>query len=430
MQTSLEKISNAEQRLTISVPNQEIEAEYQKQILEVAKKANLHGFRPGKAPLQLIKQRYGEEIRRDAMSNIMRHALADAIKEHQLQPINYPRIEPKFAKGADAFEFVAYIEVYPVIDNVNFTLQEIEKLQVDIKDSDIDHVIEQLKKQHTQWKEVTRPAISKDRLVIDYYAIFEGKSDLENKVEKFTLELGSNVMIPGFEEGLIGVVAGQEKTLSLHFPADFQLTDKAGKPVDFVVTVDKVYEGDIPDLQGDFLQTLGIQAGDTDTLKTQIRTSLEQERDRLVKERMKEQIFTHIIEHNTIDVPSSLVQREAAAIHDELYRYEHDHSKHSEEETNRFNDIAKKRVTLSLLLAELIKKHQLTPDPALVEKRIQEIAALYQEPTEVIHWLSTDKQRQGIESQVLEDQIINKLIENLHVIQKEMSYAELKGMQK
>ena len=181
MQISVEKVSNAERRLTISVPNQEIETEYQKQIQEVAKKANLQGFRPGKAPLNLIMKRYGEEVRRDAMSAVMRQALADAIKENQLQPINYPRIEPKPGKNANAFEFVAYIEVYPEIENLQFDMKEVEQLHVAVKDADIDQVIEQLKKQHTKWTDVTRPAALKDRLIVDYYAIFEGKSDLENK---------------------------------------------------------------------------------------------------------------------------------------------------------------------------------------------------------------------------------------------------------
>lgn len=430
MQISVEKVSNAERRLTISVPNQEIETEYQKQIQEVAKKANLQGFRPGKAPLQLIMKRYGEEVRRDAMSAVMRQALADAIKENQLQPINYPRIEPKAGKNTNAFEFVAYIEVYPEIENLQFDMKEVEQLNVDVKEADIDQVIDQLKKQHTKWTDVARPAALKDRLIIDYYAIFEGKSDLENKVEKFTLELGSNVMIPGFEDGLVGVTAGEQKTLSLHFPVDFQLTDKAGKPVDFVINVSKVYEGDIPEVNADFLKKLGVDSGSMDDLKSQIRSSLEQERDRLVKAKLKEQIFGYLIEHNHVDVPASLVQREAHAIHDEMYRYEHDHSNHSEEELGKFDEIAKKRVSLSLLLAELIKKYDLKVDQALVEKRVSEIASLYQDSAEVVKWLTSDEQRQGIESQVLEDQVIAKLMENLNVIQKEMGYAELKGIQK
>lgn len=430
MQTSLEKISNAEQRLTISVPNETIEAEYQKQIQEVAKKANLQGFRPGKAPLQLIKQRFGDEVRRDVMTTVMRKALTDAIKEHELQPINFPRIEPKPGKSSEVLEFFAYIEVYPTIGDVSFTLQEIEKLTVSVLDEDIDEVILQLKKQHTEWKEVTRPAELKDKLVIDYYAIFEGKSDLENKVEKFTLELGSSVMIPGFEEGLIGAVAGDEKVLALHFPTDFQLSDKAGKPVEFVVNVHQVFESESPEIDTDFLKQLGIETGGFDALRNQIRSSLEQERDRIVKERLKEQIFSHLLANNQVDLPSSLVEREAHAIHDEVYRYEHDHSQHSENELGNFKEIAKKRVTLSLLLAEFVKKHAIKADPVLVEKRIHEIAALYQDPTEVITWLSSDKQRAGIESQVMEDQVIDKLMENLNVIQKEMSYAELKGTKK
>lgn len=430
MQISVEKVSNAEQRLTISIPNQEIEAEYRKQIQAVAKKANLQGFRPGKAPLPLIEKRYGDEVRRDATSSIMRQALADAIKDNQLQPINYPRIEPKLSKNSNELEFVAYIEVYPEVDDVRFDMKDVEKLQVDITEHDIDQVIEQIKKQHTTWNDVTRPAVLKDRLVIDYYAIFEGKSDLENKVEKFTLELGSHAMIPGFEEALLGVVAGTEKTLSLHFPADFQLSDKAGKPVDFMVTVSKVYEGQVPELDAAFLKKLGIDTGDVSELKAQIRSSLEQERDRLVKAKLKEQIFGYLVEHNSVDVPSSLVQREAHAIHDEMYRYEHDHSNHSEEELGKFDEIAKKRVALSLLLAEVIKKNALTVDQALVDLRIKEIASLYQDSAEVVKWLTSDEQRKGIESQVLEDQVINKLMENLNVILKEMSYADLKGIEK
>lgn len=428
MQISVEKVNSAERRITITVPNQEIEQEYQKQLLEVAKKANLHGFRPGKAPLQLITQRFGEEVRRDAMSSVMRQALADAIKDNELQPINYPRIEPKPGKNPNALEFVAYIEVYPEIEKVNFDLKEVEKLQVEIKETDINYVVDQLKKQYTNFQEVTRPAKLKDRLIIDYYAIFEGKSDLENKVTQFTLELGSNVMIPGFEEGLVGVSQGEEKTLSLHFPTDFQLPDKAGKPVDFVVTVSKVFEGEVPEINSDFLKKLGVASGEVQDLHKQIQSSLEHERDRLVNERLKEKVFGYLIETNSIDLPSSLVDREARAIHDEMYKHEHDHSKHSGEELDKFKEIAKKRVTLSLLLAELIKQYALKVDQDLVNKRIDQIAALYQEPSEVIKWLSNNAQRQGIESQVLEDQVLNKLLENLNVIQKEMGYAELKGL--
>lgn len=430
MQVSVEKLSNIERRLTIVVPANQVEDAYTKQIARFAQNANIKGFRPGKAPMSYIQQRFGEDARKEALSEVIQNALYQAITEQNLKPISRPNIEPKTIIANQPLEFTASFEVLPEIEKVNFAMDSIEKLVVDVVPEDMDRVIEQITKQYTKWTVVDRPAKLKDRVVIDYYAIFEGKSDIENKVENFPLELGSGVMLPGFEDGLIGAKAGEERTLKLNFPADFSVSDKAGKPVEFIVSIKQVFEAEAPELTEDFVRRLGIKSGKIEDLKEQIKQSLEQERTRLVNEKLKEQIFRQLIEQNPMDVPQSLVASEAKNIHDEVYsqHQDHDHHQHSDEEMGAFNDIAKKRVALGLLIAEYAKQANLKADKDRMQKRILEIAAAYENPQEVVAWLSDKSRLEGIESQVLEDQVMEKLMEGIKVVEKPMSYAELKGI--
>ncbi|WP_172622748.1 trigger factor [Aquicella siphonis] len=430
MQVSVEKVSNVERRLTIVVPADKVEEAYTIQINRFAKNANIKGFRPGKAPMSYIRQRFGDDARKEALSDVIQSALYEAITEKNLKPINTPRVEPKVMTPNQPLEFTASFEVLPEIENIRFSMDGVEKLKVDVTPEDVSHVVEQLIKQYTKWKAVDRAAVLKDRLVIDYYAIFEGKEDTENKIQNFPLELGSHVMLPGFEDGLVGVKAGDERRLNLSFPADFGVPERAGKAVDFVVQVKKVLEAETPALDEQFIKNLGIKSGKDEDLQSQIRQSLEQERDRLVKEKLKEQIFRQLLEQNPLDVPSSMIAREAKNIHDEIYpqHQHHDHHQHSDDEMTAFNDIAKKRVALGLLIAEYAKQNKLTADSERVNIRIREIASAYESPQEVIDWLSSNERRPGIEAQVMEDQVMEKLMDGVTVTEKPISYAELKGI--
>lgn len=431
MQVSVEKVSPVERRLTITVPAQRVEEAYTKQINEVAQKANIKGFRPGKAPLSHIQKQFGDMARKEALSEVIQHALYEAIKEQKLVPISTPQVEPKLGGENDPLEFTASFEVLPEIADVKVAMDNVEKPVVAVQDEDVARVLEQLQKQFTEWKEVTRAAQLSDRIVLDYEATYEGQGDVDNKVADFPLELGSKSMLPGFEEGLIGAQVGDERTLALHFPEDFHDKDKAGKPISFQVKVKRLFEANAPVMDEAFVKRLGVNAGSVDELRTQIKQSLEQERDRLVRDKLKEQVFAQLIEQNPLDVPKSLIEREAKSIHDEVYpqHQAHDHHGHTEDEINTFNDIAKKRVALGLLIAEFTKQHQLKVDQRRVEKRIAEIAAAYEKPEEVITYLSAPERRNGVEAQIMEDQVLDKLIEGLKVTDKSMSYAELKGIQ-
>lgn len=429
-QASLEKVSHVERRLTIVVPASTVEQAYTKEINEMAKKANIKGFRPGKAPISYIQKQFGGAARQEAIDKVVQDAFYQAITEHKLRPVSAPKIEPKASTSDQTFEFTASFEVLPEIEKVNFSMDHVEKLDVEVKSEDAQRVMTQLLKQYTKWKLVERAAHEKDRVVIDYYAIYEGKSDEENKITNFPLELGAATMLPGFEAGLIGAKAGDEKKLSLSFPADFHMADRAGKPIDFVVHVKQVFEAELPAMDENFVKNLGVKSGQVADLEAQIKQSLEQERDRLVREKLKEQVFNRLIELNTIEIPQSLVAREAKAIHDEMYpsHQHHDHHSHSNEEMAAFNDVAKKRVSLGLLIAEYAKQTDLKADKDRVLKRIKEIAAAYENPQEVMDWLSAGDRMAGIEAQVLEDQVVEKLLEGISVTNKTLSYAELKGI--
>ena len=430
MQVSVEKVSNVERRLTIVVPAAQVEEAYAKQINQFQKKANIKGFRPGKAPADVIKQRFGDDARKEALSELIQNSLYQAIAEQKLQPVSAPRVEPKQIAPDQPLEFIALIEVLPEIEKVLFSMSELEKLDVNVTDDDVNRVLEQLRKQYTKWKMVERAAEANDRIVIDYYSIFEGNADIENKIENFPLELGSKGMLPGFEDGLLGAKAGDERTLHIKFPEDFSAPERAGKPVDFVVQVKQVFEAEIPAVDEQLIQRLGVKSGQLDDLKQQVKQSLEQERDRVVKEKIKEQVFRHLLEQNPLEVPKSMVEREAASIHDEMYpkHQHHDHHQHSPDEMTAFNDVAKKRVALGILIGEYAKQTGLKADESRVKQRILEIASVYENPQEVMAWLAADERRRGIEAQVMEDQVMDKLIEGVPAKVKLMSYAELKGI--
>ncbi len=429
MQVSVEKISKIERRMTVIIPANEVEEAFDRQIKLVAEKANIPGFRHGKAPLNVIKQRFGNEARSEALGEVIQQSLYKALAEQNLKPVSMPKIEPKTTGlNQQPLEYVASFEVLPEIDNVNFKLDSLEKLEVDVSDQDVERVVEQLRKQYAKWDIVDRAAKEHDRVVVSYHAIFDGKEEKDSKVQDYPLELGAKTMIPGFEEGLIGLKAGDQKTLKLSFPADFGDTERAGKPVEFVVELKKVFQAEIPELKEEFVKKLGVASGQLDELKKQIKQSLEQERDRLVKDKVKEQVFKQLLEQNPIDVPASMVEREAKQIHDEVYTHQHDHHNHSANEMAAFNEMAKKRVALGLLVGEYAKKHELKADDARVQARIKEIATAYEQPQEVIAWLSSNERRQGIEAQILEEQVLDKLTDGIPSIVKKINYADLKGI--
>ncbi|HEX4044558.1 MAG TPA: trigger factor [Gammaproteobacteria bacterium] len=428
MQVSVEQVSAIERRLTVNVPSDEVQKAYQQELKLISKTAKLKGFRPGKASLSHIEREFGGTALKEALGKVIEKTLYAALAEKQLVPVAFPDITSKSYVAAEPFEFTASFEILPTIETVQFNMDSVEKLSVEIIEEDVQRVIDQLQKQQMDWDVVDRPAQLKDRLVIDYHAVFAGVADMENKVERFPIELGGAAMLPGFEEGMLGASAGEDRVLHLTFPADFDVPEKAGQAVDFVVHVHKVLAADQPEINDAFVKRLGIASGQLEDLKKHIKHTLELERQRIIQEKMKDQVFQRLLEQNPVEVPKALVSKEANKIHDEIYQHDHNHKhQHSDGEMVMFNEIAKKRVALGILLSAYVKQKDLKVDEGRVQKRINDIALAYENPQEVVGWLSAKERRGNIEGQVIEDQIIDLLTDGIPVVEKKMTYAELKG---
>jgi trigger factor len=428
MQVSVEVTSKVGRRLTIVVPAVTVEEAISKQINHIAQTANIKGFRPGKAPLTHVRQRFGNEARSDAVNEVIRTSLYEALAQERLQPVTTPHIVPKMLLADQPLEFVAEFEVYPEVDVVNFNTKNIEQPVTVLTDADVSRVVEQLRDQYATYESIDRVAQEKDQLIIDFHPIVEGKPELQHQQKGFALLLGKKAMIPGFEEGLIGAKAGEERTLHLTFPENFFIKERAGKEVDFFVRINSVLEAKRPELTEQFIKNLGIASGKAEDLTAEITRNLEREKDRLVKKQVRDVVLNVLLEQNPIDVPQALISQEARRIHDEI----HPHHKqgeahhHTPEENEVFEKLAKERVALGILVGAYIKKHNINVDTALVQKQAQEIAAVYENADEMVRWLMGNKEKRAlIETQVLEDQVVGKLLEGVNLIDKPVSYQDL-----
>lgn len=430
MSVLVEKVSSVKRKLTIVVPSEKIQQAYSHEIDAIAKKAkNLKGFRPGKAPMSYIQKHFGAEAQQQALSRVIQDSLFTALQEEKINPINTPEVEPKLNSMDQSFEFTASFEVLPDIEKIVFSAKPIEKITVDVTSQDVDAVIEKLRKQYGKWDEVQRAAAEGDRVVVDFTTHYEGQANSDEVTKGYPVELGAGTMIPGFEAGLLGATAGEERVLNLTFPTDMTDEKRAGKPVTIRATVKQVLSANLPVIDAEFVKKLGVASGQLDELQAQIKESLGKESERVVKDKLKEQIFNQLLEQNSFEVPPSLVAKEAVHIHDEIYAHrDHDHHQHSEGELKQYEEAATKRVCIGLIMNHYIQQEKLKVDSQRVSARIQEIAAIYEKPEEIVKWLSQGKQLQDIESQVLEDQIIDKLLEGAPITEKKMNFSELKGM--
>lgn len=427
MQVSVESPSKIERCLTVVVSTEQVEEAYDKSIAKLAKKAKVDGFRPGKVPLEHIKKRFGDVARQEALSEVIQSSLYAAIHQEKLSPVSTPQVEPKVVSPGQPLEFVATFEVLPIIDAVQFQLNKIEKQVTSITEADIDTVIDRLRGQHTQWQAAERPAQEKDQVVIDFRGSIEGKVFDGGEAHNYSVVLGSKTMIPGFEEGLVGLKAGEEKILSVSFPENYPAKEFAGKAAEFAVTVIKVSEPHLPDLNEDLVKKLGVKSGMIEELRSEIGKNLKREIERLIKAKLKSKVFDTLLEQNPIEAPKALIDREAKRIHEELHPHhakQQDH-KHSEAEMAPFTDAAKRNVALGLIVGELIKQHKLTASNEQVQTYLQNMAAVYEDPSKVINWYTNNKRAYAeIEMQVLEELTIEKLLEKVEIIENVLSYNE------
>jgi trigger factor len=426
MQVSVESPSKLQRRMTISVPANQLDEAFDKRIAKIAKTAKVKGFRPGHVPLTQIKQMYGDAARQEALSDVIQNSLYAAIQQEKLNPVGVPTVEPKTIAPGQPLEFIATFEVLPEIAQVNFKAKTIEKNTASIVDADIDKVVDRLSEQYTTWREVSRAAKEKDQVVVDFRGSIEGKVFPGGEAHDYPVVIGSNSMIPGFEEGLVGVKAGDEKTIVVTFPAEYFAKEVAGKKAEFQIQARKVSEPEAPVMDEALIKKFGIENGNLEELRAEIRKNLEREVERLIQSKLKAKIFDLLIEQNGIEIPKALIEQEAKRIHDEVHPHHGKEHHHTDSEMAEFNQAAERNVTLGLLIGEFVKQHKITPNKEKVQAHITKLAAAYENPAEVVKWYTSDKRRMAeIEMLVLEDQVIDKLLEGVDVKEKMLSYTEL-----
>jgi trigger factor len=427
MQVSVESPTKLERRVTVVVPVEKWDEAFDKRISKLAKTAKVKGFRPGNVPLTYVKQMYGDAARQEALSDVIQSSLYAAMQQEKLNPVGTPSVEPKSIVPGQPIEFVAVFEVLPKIEAVNFAVSTLEKQVATITEADIDTVIGRLCEQHTKWKQVDRAAREKDQVVIDFRGSLDGKVFAGGEAHDYPVIIGSKSMIPGFEEGIIGIKAGEEKTIKVTFPENYFSKDLAGKEAEFAIHAHKVSEPEVPEVNADLVKKFGVKSGDVNDLRTEIRNNLEREVTRIIKNKLKTKVFDALLEQNALEIPKALITQEANRIHHEMHPHHgnegHDHT---EEEMAQFNEAAARNVALGLLISEYVKQHKITPDQARVQSQLTQIAAAYENPAEVVQWYTSDKRRLAeIEAFILEEQVMDKLLEGVTVAEKTLGYQDL-----
>lgn len=431
--SSIEKLGGLKQRLTIIVTAEEVEKVYKNYLIKVTRTAKLPKFRPGRASPIVVEKLYGKAILQEVGSELIQSSLREAIEEHQLRIAGTPQIEMNKVLRGQPFQYKVHLEVYPEITLQSLTGETIEQMKVEITDEDIDKMLGELRKQHTEWKEVKRAAQLGDRVVIDFLGTLNGKLfEQKGSTMDFQLELGSKRMIAEFEESILGMKASESKVSNITFPSDYPSKDLAGKVVVFNITLKKVMTPELPLLDEKFVERLGVQEGDLKNLRQTIKTNMEKEIHRLSESKVKIAVLDKLIELNPIEVPESLVEieinylqqmtRKQVAIQTDKMKA----AKTADLPRDPYRAHAIKRVILGLLLAEVVKQYKIKVDHSQVRARVEKIATSYQDPEKIISWYYSNKTiLSEIESGVLEDQAVFQLLREIKIEKQVIPYEKI-----
>ena len=416
MQVSVETTQGLERRLTITVPADSVDSAVKARLQQLSKTQRINGFRPGKVPVSVIQKRFGAAVRQEVAGDVMQQNFYQAIVQEKINPAGMPSFELVKDENGQDLEFVAAFEVYPEVEVQGVADIEIEKPVVEISDADLDNMMETLQKQHATWKEVKRKAKKDDRVVIDFVGKVDGEEFEGGKAEGFTLELGQNRMIPGFEEPLVGAKTGEDVVVEVTFPEDYHAENLKGKAATFDVKVQKVEGKQLPDVDEEFAKLFGVEEGGVDALKAEVRKNMERELTQTLKTTVKEDVITKLLEKNEFDVPKALIDQEVNALREQAkqrFSQQGGGANMPELPAELFTDNATRRVRIGLLLGEVIKQNELKADDEKVMALIESAASAYEDPQEVVDYYKANEELMNqMRNVALEEQAIDWVLEN------------------
>ncbi len=430
MQVSIETTSGLERRMTVGIPAAQVESEITKRLQEAARTVRINGFRKGKVPLKVVKQRFGAGVRQEVVGEAMSRSFYEAVQQEKLKPAGQPSIEPKPLEEGKDVEFIATFDVYPEVTLVDTTAFEIEKLTAEVADSDVDTMIETLQKQQTEWADCNRKAKNGDKLNIDFAGTKDGEEFTGGKAEGQDLTLGSDSMIPGFEKGLLGAKPGEEGTLSLTFPDDYQAEELQGAAVEFLVKVNSMPKPVLPELNPEFFKKFGIETDDETKFREEVKSNMGRELKNAAKAKIKSQVMDQLVEAHELELPKALVASEIEGLRNQMMQQfggaQPDMDLSSMLPDEMFTEQAERRVALGLIVGEVINTAEIKADADEVRAMVEEQASTYQDPEEVINYYYSNEQLlASIESVVLEDQVVEHILSAAKVVEKASTYEEV-----
>ncbi|MCT7359634.1 trigger factor [Thalassolituus pacificus] len=429
MQVSIETTSGLQRVMTIGVPAAEVEGKVTAELKRISKGQRVNGFRKGKPlPPAVAKRMFGKQARYEAIYQQMQQSFFKAVQDENVKLAGMPTFEPTVDEDGKDLEFKATFEVYPEITLADFGGIEVEQKTATVTDADLETMLDTLRKQNAQWEESAEAAADGDQVVIDFEGFIDGEAFEGGAAKGYSLTLGSNSMIPGFETGLVGAKAGEEKTLDVAFPEDYHKEELKGKPAQFKVTVTAVKKPQLPELNEEFFKGFGVETADEAEFKVEIRKNMDRELDRAVRNLTKQQVIAGLVATNEVEAPSSLVDQEIDRLRKQAVQQ---FGGGQQLDPNMlpaelFKDQAEKRVVIGLLMNAVIEANELTPSAEKVAQLIEEVAATYQDPEEVRNYYNSNPQQKSqVEALALEEQAVEKVLAGAKISQAEATYEEV-----
>jgi len=431
MEATTAQANELERRIDLSIAIADVEKVMEQRLKRMGKNMKIPGFRPGKVPFNIVKQQHGDQARHEVLSEELDRVFGETVTEKKMRVAGYPRIEPKTTDSTTHIEFSAIFEIYPEFTPGDLSTAEVERPILEVSAAEVDKTLDILRKQRVAYEDADRAAAKEDRVVIDFLGKKDGVPFQGGQASDYPFVLGQGMMLPDFENAVEGAKAGDTKTFDLTFPADYHAKDLAGQTVQFDVTVKQVQAPVLPELNAEFATSMGIADGDVTKMRTEIETNLKREVKRRIEGKLKDQVMEALIKANPISIPSSLVDMEIQRLMQSARQDMEQRGMKVKDmpiQPEWFADQAKRRVTLGLILAEVVKTEKLHATPEQVRAMVEENAQSYEHPEEVIRWYYAQPQRlQEVEGVAIENNVVAWVLGKAKVSDKAAVFDELMG---
>lgn len=431
METTTQTTNPLERRLDLSVAIDALESATEQRLKRMGRNMKMPGFRPGKVPFAMVKQQYGAEARHEALTEALNTAFGEAVVGQKLNVAGYPNIEPKKTESTTHLEFSAVFEVYPEFALGDLSASSVERPVLEVSDAEVDKTLDILRKQRVRYSATDRAAAKEDRVVIDFLGKKDGEPFQGGQASDYPFVLGQGMMLPEFEAAVEGMKAGESKTFDMTFPADYFAKDLAGQTVQFEITAKQVMAPTLPEVDADFAKTLGIEDGDIAKMRAEIEGNLKREVKKRIEARLKDQVMDALVSANPIPVPNALVEMEVQRLIQNARQDMEQRGMKAKDfpiQPEWFADQAKRRVTLGLILAELVKSEKLQAKSEQIKALVEEAAQTYENPAEVVGWYYAQPQRLSeVEAVVIENNVVEWVLSKAQVTDKTVAFDELMG---